>query len=594
MFVVLYFSQTSCSYFPCRTALNDTLMAIDFTSLLESKYLPKQGEQSISLYLKQKVPVGSLAYDKWEAPPRNMQKEEDEELVAKGWRMESLSSAADSLLSAATRLEQDVKKETTYWAQVLGVEQKGWTVFKDPIEKQNLGVQIGSRESGVLFKARGIVTLKADDEGMVSLGQSTKTEPQTLRVRVSRNGKIVGSSRTLPTRVGPESHSPLEKLVHDARDSLFEEELFHEITLETRTMLALGVKHRKHTVHIPAVPHAEASGTAEEILVDLVPSNEVPGAAEDTTSDELAQSLALALRLLLSHLHRIRLRRRTALPLPLQEDKRLDPPSSILSPLMMALQHQYAVWRLTSSLQSVIAALKGAGFPVALDMDHASTSSKAPSSAIADPFSSAITSKISFRLPSSSISPKESSTSGGPPMPTHKILLDIVTQFSPPTSGTEYTLTIPPPLTRILYPRAQPRPRGLMFPSDESLMAQIYELISLDITTNILAARYPQWKPSLSPPSLACMINMEGKIKKADISVDVALISEANVDEKSSADHSRMSTAVSITVLGRFTTDPQVLSSDRWVETDGVDKEGLVEVADGWIKSWTEGKEEKA
>src|ERR1700760_3527817 len=144
-------------------------MLLDFTSLLESRYLPQKGEQTLSPYMKEKVPSGSLAFDRWEMPQPKKHKVEEERQITNGWKAESLSSAADFLLNAASRLKQDVQKETQYWEQVLSVKTEGWTVFRNPVARQQLGVQIASLEAGAIFKERGLVTFESDKDGQILL-----------------------------------------------------------------------------------------------------------------------------------------------------------------------------------------------------------------------------------------------------------------------------------------------------------------------------------------------------------------------------------------------------------------------------------------
>jgi mediator of RNA polymerase II transcription subunit 17 len=603
--------------------MNETLMAIDFTSLLESKYLPKQGEQSISAYLKQKLPLGSLAYDKWETSPQSKKRKIDENLVAKGWRMEGLTSAADLFLGAAKRLEQDTRRESNYWSQVLGVKEKGWPVFRHPRNPQSLSVQVGSRESVALFAERGIVTFKADEEGTISLSQSVKSEPKVVRVRVSRKGSIVGGSSTLAPRPDPESKTPLESLVHEARDALFEEELFHEIRVETRSLLSLGVKLRDRTIHIPSAPQAEIADAADEILIDVVPVDQVPAAGQDTSSDELAQSLALSLRLLLSHLHRSRLRRRTSKPPPIVENRRPGPASTILRPLMMTLQHQYASWRLKDTFEDVISVLGRAGFKLELDHQHIPKSRNTPpaiGNGVFDRQSLPIISTVSIPLPSNlskKVSRKEQEEGEelenenenekesekekkeeteietekneeedlGP----HSIIVEIFTQFSQPPFNTGYNLIIPTPLTRILYPRRSvPAPRRLTFPAMDALIKKVYGLISLDITSNVLAPLHPSWKPSPVYPFLGAAVQVDGNERRFDIAV-----SAGTRTEKVKAEEERSRFVLSVFCKAGFGT--RVLNRSRWDmgdedEDEDEGKGGLVDVVGNWAQQWAAGE----
>lgn len=124
----------------------ETQFALDFISLLLSKHVPRQAESSISPYLKQNVPMGSLNVDVVKAPQKPASAVRDAQTVARGWKMESFTASANKLLNAASRLESEVAAETKYWEQVLAIKRKGWKVCRLPRERQVLGVQYGFME----------------------------------------------------------------------------------------------------------------------------------------------------------------------------------------------------------------------------------------------------------------------------------------------------------------------------------------------------------------------------------------------------------------------------------------------------------------
>ena len=101
----------------------------------------------MSPYLRQHVVQGSLGGEIMQQPPQPSEADKkNKEMVSMGWRMQSLSGAADSLLASATRLQQEITKETTYWDQVLTVKEGGWAVCRMPREKHILGVRYGFAE----------------------------------------------------------------------------------------------------------------------------------------------------------------------------------------------------------------------------------------------------------------------------------------------------------------------------------------------------------------------------------------------------------------------------------------------------------------
>ncbi|TKA72291.1 hypothetical protein B0A49_05700, partial [Cryomyces minteri] len=162
-------------------AQNEVNIALDYVSYLLSKDAPRMAEQTMSPVLKQSVPTGALAYDKWQMPAADKDDARDDELVAKGCKMQSLQRTADSLLQAATRLEKDVRRETNYWQQVMSVSEKGWSVCRLPQEKHNLGVRFGFSEATREFKDRGLAALRADEEGNIILDQGLASKATSVR-----------------------------------------------------------------------------------------------------------------------------------------------------------------------------------------------------------------------------------------------------------------------------------------------------------------------------------------------------------------------------------------------------------------------------
>lgn len=124
----------------------ETMFALDFVSLLLSKHAPRQAETSMSAFLRQAVPLGSLNSEIVNPPPKPESAAQDPKAVSRGWRLQSFDSAANKLLKSASRLETEVASETRYWSEVLAVKDKGWKVCRLPRERQALGVQYGFLE----------------------------------------------------------------------------------------------------------------------------------------------------------------------------------------------------------------------------------------------------------------------------------------------------------------------------------------------------------------------------------------------------------------------------------------------------------------
>jgi mediator of RNA polymerase II transcription subunit 17 len=125
------------------------MFAVDFVSLLLSKDTPRQAETSMSPFLKQIAPLGSLNAEIVNPPPKPDSFTKDVSAVSRGWRIQNFNGAANKLLQAASRLETEVASETRYWNEVLTVKEKGWKISRLPRERQALGVQYGFLEGEI-------------------------------------------------------------------------------------------------------------------------------------------------------------------------------------------------------------------------------------------------------------------------------------------------------------------------------------------------------------------------------------------------------------------------------------------------------------
>lgn len=435
-------------------------------------------------------------------------------LAAKGWNHESLSSAADDLLKAATRLNEDVKKETKYWDQVLSFTEKGWPVFKLPSGEKALGVQIGATEAGLLFQKRGLVALRTNEDGSIKLHRHITAAQKTVRIRISRHDQITGSCRLPSVASAIDSDDELEDLVRRARDSLFDQELYHEMVLEARHLLPFNVTLRDDILHLPLGPQSD-TGDLHEVLVDLVSVDEstLPSAGI-STDDGLAELVAVVLRLLLSHAYYQRLRRRSQIPVPLTEQKRSNPPHAIIRPLLSHLHHHNAVNQLRTFLERVAKVLHSAGLTVQFDLAAYSTQVKlneiiSPTKtspvnesiihALIHVLSQPLQSTATFTLPSINVTKNKKAEE-------HTISIDIKTLFAQPSSGVEYVFSLPTAMTKIIL---GPDPTAFAthgahfkFSTLSELTEYFCNLLATDIVHNIVAARHPRWKPiDRTPPA---------------------------------------------------------------------------------------------
>ncbi|KAJ6153564.1 hypothetical protein N7470_006523 [Penicillium chermesinum] len=326
----------------------EAMFALDFVSLLLSKHAPRQAETSMSPFLKQVAPLGSL---NGEVAALN-----DIATVSRGWRIQNFNSASSKLLDAASRLDSEVTAESRYWNEVLAVKAKGWKICRLPQNRQALGVQYGFLEATPIFRDRGLASLRRSADGALLLDKGLiPAGSRFVRVRVKEGSNISSSSR--PSEQNSSNPDSVEYQILQARDSVFEEELYHELVREARAMAPSGVTVRQDHIRVPASDDLE-------ILLDLVDSNdESLGCGRNSSDSEnlLADGLAHSIRILLAFAHRQNLHRRTQIPSPLTGKKRPNPEYPLLRPALAYFQHLSYVRRLESFLRDIYGVLHKAG-----------------------------------------------------------------------------------------------------------------------------------------------------------------------------------------------------------------------------------------
>ncbi|KAK0895756.1 RNA polymerase II mediator complex subunit [Friedmanniomyces endolithicus] len=317
-------------------AHNDVMIALDFVSLLLTHDAPEKGKASISAGLRQEVPIGSLGHDIWHKMPQDKPREAQDKLLATNVRLESLQQSADSLLAAASRLEDNVRKETRYWDHVLSINENGWNVCKLPGQQHRLGVTYGFSDSAPEFARRGVAALNATSDGTMVLERGVGSKPRAVRVLLKRGEAVVGCSRIPALR--NEGEVALEARIRHARDSLFDEELYHEMLRESRGQISLGISMKGTGIVLK--PNSAESPHATKVVFEL--------------------AIALAARMLLSQAHREKVKKRSNVPPSMSERKDERTSLPILRPIMASMLHKAAIDQSNSYLASVGSLLSAA------------------------------------------------------------------------------------------------------------------------------------------------------------------------------------------------------------------------------------------
>ncbi|KAF2738098.1 hypothetical protein EJ04DRAFT_560972 [Polyplosphaeria fusca] len=490
---------------------------LDLVALLLSKDPKKNLDNSFSHMFKgQKIKRGTFSLDTGKTVIRRGDRRDMEEieakhqkqqrLVARGSRMNALERLADNVLEAAKQMETDVRRETKYWDEVLSVSQKGWALqrLRKGVRGAPVTVRFGYPEARDQFRARGYAPLRMDKDGSIIMDPALKLKPKTLRVRISDNGKTTGTS-TLAAAAASSSLA-IERSVQLAKDSIFEEELYHEITQESRQLLSFGVEVRNRVVNVP-VPGPDSLSTSRKILIDCVPREENVLGHEDHSQDWLAQNVAEALRLLLGHEHRMRLFRRSQDPPPLTQQKRQIPQAPLLRILLGVFAHIGAINSLQVHLGALVTILRAASLPIHTKivcesswvqlMGLVQDSKRKEFSAVdqvLEVFTKPLEGRVTVILPSSN---------------EEKLTTTIRTYFGPPTFGTEYRVALPPSLVQA-YGIPPEQKHDFQFWSAEEVQSYVADAIAMDLTHNVLFEEYRD-KAGTGPGPRITIASMEGK-----------------------------------------------------------------------------------
>ena len=292
--------------------------------------------------------------------PASSASKTDNDLTSAGWKLQSLNSAADTLLKSAKKLEKEVSLETQYWGHILSIKEKGWPISRLPKANQTLAVRFGCFESPAEFRDKGVAPLKRSDDGSVDLDISTtlKGQPKSLRAKVVQRDTTIACSSGRAEVMDDDS---LDTKIVRARDNAFDSELFDELYREGRNLTNRGVQCQDNSISIPLEDD-------KTILVELVDQvRNVPPVLPNKSPkkyERIPQLVVIALRLLLLHSHRQNYRRRTGKPPAISERRIQRTPPSILRPIISYLQHRNATRDLRRGLEQIRKVLDNAGVDV--------------------------------------------------------------------------------------------------------------------------------------------------------------------------------------------------------------------------------------
>jgi mediator of RNA polymerase II transcription subunit 17 len=495
----------------------------------------KQGFQTASPALQQSVPEASFSFERRQ--PRKDQKPDAEKERKKlemwtGSFLTNNTDAADALLAAATRLEGLVKAETEYWGQLLSLTSNGWPVYKPQGANAAMHVRFVASEASPYFKSQGVARLTPNTDGTIKLGRRVGSEPKTLRLRLSRAGEVVSNSVTASLLSLADLGSSLEDKVRKEQNSLFEEELFQEMAMESRILQPLGVKLRNNVLHLPIT---SAHDSQDEYLIDLIPIDE---AAEMVTTDvsedkDLLDAQSVLLRLLLCHVYHLRLQRRCRIPPPLSETTRREPPSSIIRSFLALTQHHHVCLPLADFISGLNSVLHAAGIQfscseVKIPGLHELLEGMTTSSNAVDKSSTLHSLLEQAGRPQKTVMMlKLQGSQQDDASAEHTITIIAYTNLSPPTYGSEFVVEVPQAIAKLIYgPTSHERTVG--FSTFTEFKTFFVHLLELHISCYLLGsdsgwARRSDFQPIVAKQrvhnGIACRVGMGVKLDDIQITL---------------------------------------------------------------------------
>lgn len=334
------------------------MLALDFISLILTKQDPTQ-TSSLSSTLRELVGIGVLSVNKLAKPNVAEARLQDTKAVATGWKLADIDRSVDSLLTSASRLQKEMTIEAKYWADVLAVSDKGWTVTHVPNEPQNLGVRYGFSEASSDFRSTSLAPMRRGEDGSVELdcGRMLGDSKRVL-VTLEMSGRVIGRS-ALPKPLSEDA--PLEDRVLEARNTIFAQELWHEIGREGRHLLAYGIR-----IEDEAISYTFDKNS--QIIFSLQPLEHSFNEefARPLPEDYRAEALLVALNQLLTYAHRVNNQRRSR-PNPKNRNQtETVQPYQLLRPILALIHHEKSIENATRFISDLTTILHSAGIETAM------------------------------------------------------------------------------------------------------------------------------------------------------------------------------------------------------------------------------------
>ncbi|OLN85716.1 Mediator of RNA polymerase II transcription subunit 17 [Colletotrichum chlorophyti] len=341
-------------------AHNAALMTLDFISLLLSKESPAQAGVTLSQALRDWTGIGTLGIakreDNDEQKQRDAERAKDNRDVSLGWALIDITKTKESADKAASHLSKEVEREAKYWDDVLAVHQAGWSMCRLPAERHTLGVRFGFSEASPEFRNSSLAPLRRGEDGTALLQHGrVGAGCQRLAVTVSRSGEPTG--RLAIAASVPDS-ALLQDRVLEARNTIFAQELWHELHREAHSLASYGVR-----VTNSAITFNPSSGPS--LTLELETLEDSATTVDELPDNSLAESTHLGLHILLSHAHRLNELQRLRPAPPHMRRHQAQNQYNLLRPIIAKILHDRSIEQATTFAGDLIRILQKVGIKAA-------------------------------------------------------------------------------------------------------------------------------------------------------------------------------------------------------------------------------------
>ena len=146
------------------------------------------------------------------------------------------------------------------------------------------------------FRNSGLAPMRRNEDGSVRLDSGALGgTSERLVVTVEKDGNVVGRSTMAPQTA---DDAPLEARVLEARNTLFAQELWHELGREARTLTAYDVR-------LQGTGLTYDMDEKTKVVVELLSLDSAPTSDGALPENDTAEAISLTLHILLSYAHRL-------------------------------------------------------------------------------------------------------------------------------------------------------------------------------------------------------------------------------------------------------------------------------------------------